>query len=427
MNALCEFFLNTFLIPRYIPSMQRTFKYKIYPNIEQRKALFNIFDFCRFLYNSALEERINFYKLTKSSKNYAAQSAALPEIKTMFPSETSLIYSQTLQQTLKQVDIAYKNFFRRVKEKASKAGFPRFKNSDRFRSILFPQVKPDLSGGCIKLISNKIRIYGVGEVKIKYHRPIQGIAKQCRIVKQNDNFYLCIICDKVSINPLPKTGKTVGIDLGLNSFVTMDDGTKFHHPKPYKTSLEKLQYRQRKLALKQRGSNNRNKQKKLVVKTYEKITNQREDYQHKLANKIVREYDKIIIEKLNVKNMLEAKGGLQSKPLSSALRNKGFEVSKSNIQDASWSKFIEKLTYKAESADKLLLKVDPRNTSKMCSQCGKVKEKLTLRDRIFNCETCGLAIDRDINAAKNIRALGTSAAIRNDFRSQRLVAGSSQN
>ena len=391
--------------------MQKTFKYKLEPSIEQREALFKIFNFCRFLYNNALEDRITSYKNNKKSVSYREQSSFLPEIKTMFPSETSSVYSQTLQQVLKQLDFSYKNFFRRVKEKANKVGFPRFKNSDRFRSILFPQVKPDLSGTCIKLTSNKVRIYGVGEVKIKYHRPIQGIAKQCRIVKQNDNFYLCIICDKVSKKSLPKTGKTVGIDLGLDSFVTMDNGTKFHHPKPYKTSLEKLQYRLRKLALKQRGSNNRNKQKKLVVKTYEKITNQREDYQYKLANKIVRENDVIVVEKLNVKNMLEAKGGLQSKPRSSASRSKGLEVKKSNIQDASWSKFIEKLAYKAESADKLLLKVDPRNTSKMCSQCGTIKKNLALKDRIFNCETCGLAIDRDINAAKNIRALGTSVAI----------------
>ena len=371
--------------------MQRTFKYKLEPSFKQREALFNIFNFCRFLYNSALEERITSYKNNKKSVSYREQSSFLPEIKTMFPKETSLIYSQTLQQTLKQVDTAYKNFFRRVKEKASKAGFPRFKNKNRFRSILFPQVKPDLSGTCIKLTSNKVRIYGVGKVKIRYHRPIEGIAKQCRIVKQNDNFYLCIICDKIPAKPLPKTGKTVGIDLGLDSFVTMDDGTKFHHPKPYKTSLEKLQYRQRKLSLKIKGSNNRNKQKKLVAKTYEKITNQREDYQYKLANKIVKENDVIVVEKLNVKNMLEAKG---------------FEVSKRNIQDASWGKFIEKLTYKAESADKLLLKVDPRNTSKMCFQCGTIKKNLALRDRIFNCETCGLAIDRDINAAKNIKRLG---------------------
>ena len=377
--------------------MQRTFKYKIYPNVKQREALLKSFDFCRFLYNSALEERINSYKSTKSSKSYAAQTSYLPEIKEMFPLETSPIYSQTLQQTLKQVDTAYKNFFRRVKEKASKAGFPRYKNKDRFRSILFPQVKPDLLKGCVKLSNNHLKIYGIDTpIKIRYHRPFEGIAKQCRILKQGDNFYLCISCDNVPNRKLPKTGKEVAIDLGLDSFITLDDGTKFHHPKPYNTSLEKLRCRQRKLSLKVKGSNNRENQKKLVVKTHEKITNQRDDYQHKLANELVRKYDKIIIEKLNVKSMLEAKG---------------FEVSKRNIQDASWRKFVEKLTYKAESADKLIVKVNPRNTSKMCSGCGKIKKELSLRDREYHCESCGLAIDRDLNAAKNIKVLGTSTAI----------------
>jgi len=177
----------------------------------------------------------------------------------------------------------------------------------------------------------------------------------------------------------------------------LDDGTKLHHPKPYKTAKEKLAYQQRKLALKQKGSNNRNKQKKLIGKTYQKITNIREDFQHNLSKKLIRDYDKIIVEDLNIKNMLEAKG---------------FEVNKSNIQDASWGKFIEKLTYKAESADKLIVKVNPRNTSKMCSKCGKINKRLALVDRIYKCEACGFTTDRDINAAKNIRTLGTSVAIK---------------
>lgn len=176
----------------------------------------------------------------------------------------------------------------------------------------------------------------------------------------------------------------------------MDDGIKFHHPKPYKTAKEKLAYQQRKLAIKQKGSNNRNKQKKLIVKTYQKITNIREDFQHKLSKKLVRDCDKIIIEDLNISNMLEAKG---------------FKVNKSNIQDASWGKFVEKLTYKAERADKLIVKVNPKNTSKMCSQCGNIKKSLALIDREYKCEVCGFTIDRDINAAKNIRMLGTSIAI----------------
>ena len=385
--------------------MQKAFKYRLYPNKEQRKALFSIFKFCRFLYNSALQERISYYKTYGKSISYNTQAAYLPEIKEELKKELKDkdkdkkydIYSQTFQQTLKQVDSAYTNFFRRVKSKSSKAGFPRFKNSDRFRSICFPQIKPDASAGGIKLKNNNLKVFGVkGDIEVVYHRPIEGIAKQARIVKQNDQFYLVITCDNIPIKPVAKTGKIIAIDLGLISFATLDDGTLFHHPKPYKTAKEKLAYQQRKLALKQKGSNNRNKQKKLIGKTYQKITNIREDFQHNLSKKLIRDYDKIIVEDLNIKNMLEAKG---------------FEVNKSNIQDASWGKFIEKLTYKAESADKLIVKVNPRNTSKMCSKCGKINKKLALADRTYKCEACGFTTDRDINAAKNIRTLGTSVAI----------------
>lgn len=376
----------------------KTFKYKLCPNTEQRKALFDIFKFCRELYNAALEERINFYKTFGKSRSYNAQASSLPEIKDLFPMETNPIHSQILQQVLKQLDSAFQNFFRKIKEGHPNPGYPRFKNQDRFRSILFPQIKSDLLGKPIKLTSNnRLEIYGVkNPIKIEYHRPIQGIAKQCRIVKDNNEYYLCITCKDILDNFLPKTNNIIGIDLGINSFVTQDDGTKYHHPKPYKTSLEKLQYRQRKLTLKVKGSNNRNKQKKLIGKAYKKISNIRNDFQHKLANKLIKENNLIIIEDLNIKSMLEAKG---------------FEVNKANIQDASWRKFTEKLTYKAESAGKLIIKVNPVNTSKMCSCCGKIDFKLTLRDREYKCQSCGLTIDRDLNAAKNIKALGTSAAI----------------
>ena len=377
--------------------MQKAFKYRLYPNSEQCSELISIFKFCRFLYNSALEERINYYKRFNKTVSYNTQASYLKDIKEDFGCETSKIYSQSLQQTLKQLDSAFTEFFRRVKSKSSKAGFPRFKNADRFKSICFPQIKPDASAGGIKLLDNKLQVFGItGNIKIVYHRPIEGIAKQARIVKQNDQFYLVITCDNVPNKPLLKTGKTTAIDLGLISFATLDDGTKFHHPKPYKTAKEKLAYQQRKLALKQKGSNNRDKQKKLIGKTYQKITNIREDFQHKLANNLLKKYDKIIVEDLNIKNMLEAKG---------------FEVNKSNIQDASWGKFIEKLTYKAESADKLIVKVPSRNTSKTCSRCGIIDKELKLINREFRCKACGFAVDRDVNAAKNILTLGTSDVI----------------
>ena len=163
--------------------MQKAFKYRLYPNKEQRKALFSIFKFCRFLYNSALQERISYYKKYDQSISYNTQAAYLTaikkEFKTEFEDKEYNIYSQTLQQTLKQVDSAYTNFFRRVKSKSSKAGFPRFKNSDRFRSICFPQIKPDASAGGIKLKNNNLKVFGVkGDIEVVYHRPIEGIAKQ---------------------------------------------------------------------------------------------------------------------------------------------------------------------------------------------------------------------------------------------------------
>jgi putative transposase len=370
--------------------MRLSYKYRLYPNKEQIEALQKNFNFCRFLYNSALEERKSHYKKHCKGITYYEQNAELPEIKKLFPEQTKTIFSQTLQGALKQLDCAYKNFFRRV-ELGEEPGYPRFKPEDRFRSICFPQ--SDLKGFGVKLVeNNRLKIFGIpGEVKIKLHRPFEGICKQVRIVKQSDKYYVVISCNKVSEKPLNPTGKTVGIDLGLMNFVTLDDGTKFHHPKPYKTSKEKLAYYQRKLDCSKKGSNNRKKIKKIFLKVNEKVSNIRDDFQHKLANNLIRNYDKIIIEKLNIQEMLKAKG---------------FEVNKANITDASWGSFCQKLIYKAESAGRSIIQVDPRNTSKTCSKCGKINDKLTLRDRKFCCGECGFTMDRDQNAAINIKKAG---------------------
>ena len=325
------------------------------------------------------------------------QAAELAEVKAAFPEEAEHIYSQTLQAVLKQLDSAYQGFFRRVKN-GEDPGFPRFKNAERFRSILFPQCNLK-SGGVKRLDNDKIRIYGIpGEVKTVWHRELQGDCKTVRIVKQGEKYFLIASCDNVPVKLLPKTGKTTAIDLGLNSFITDNQGEKFYAPKPYKTAKEKLAYLNRKLANKKRGSNNRKRVKNQLVKAYEKITNIREDFQHKLANKLLTENDTIVIENLNVKKMMESES---------------FTVSKANIMDASWSSFAAKLAYKAERAGKLLIEVNPANTSKMCSHCGKIKE-MTLADRTYYCEACGLELDRDHNAALNILRLGMSLAASKD-------------
>lgn len=375
-------------------------------NKEQQAVLQQNFNFCCFLYNCALQERKSHYKKYNKSISYNSQSAQLPEIKKEFAEQTQSIYSQSLQQVLKRLDRSYQNFFRRVKQKSDKVGFPRFKSADRFRSIVFPQA--DLKTGGIKLLaSKKLSIFGLpGEVKIKWHRPFQGRCKQITLLKQGDKFYIIMSCDEVPLEPLAKTNKTIGIDLGLTSFITADDGTKFHHPKPYKTSKQKLVYLNKKLAAKQRGSNNRKRAKLRLAKAYQKVSDIRNDFLHKIAKQLVTENDMIYLEKLNVKGMLEAKG---------------FEVNSGNIQDASWARFASILSYKAERAGRLIVEVDPRNTSKMCSKCWNIKNNLSLSDREYNCEACGFAGDRDQNAAINIKRLGMSLAIKsNDLIQKRI-------
>lgn len=378
--------------------MNLSYKYRIYPNQIQREALDNVFDFCRFLYNNALEERINYYEKFNKSLTYNSQAKELPEVKEVF-CEAKNVYSQTLQSVLKRLDSSYQSFFRRIKTKSGgKAGFPRFKNKDRFRSILFPQCNL-INGGVQKRPNNKLEVFKIpGEIKVVWHRPFQGRCKQVMITRANEKYYIILTCVEVPKEPRQEsTGKEIGIDLGIESFVTFDDGAKLRNPKPYKTAKEKLAYLQRRLAAKRRGSNNRKRLKLRLGKQYEKVTNIRKDFQHKVSKQIVDSYDKICVEDLNIKSMLEAKG---------------FEVKKENIADASWGNFVALLEYKAEKAGILLVKVNPANTSKTCSRCDNIKEKLALTERVYHCEACGFVMDRDQNAALNIRRAGTALPVR---------------
>src|ERR1019366_8494802 len=338
-----------------VSKMKLSFKYRLYPNSKQIEVLEKNLNFCSLLYNNALEERISFFKRFGKSRTYGQQSVQLPEIKELYAEETKDLYSQTIQQVLKKLDVSFTNFFRRVKAKSGKAGFPRYQSRDRSNSLIFPQAQMlEKHWGGVKLLENKkLQIFGIpGEVKVKWHRPFQGRCKTVSIKRQAGEFYLILSCDAVPLVPLASTGKSIAIDLGLTNFITTDDGTKYHHPKPYKTSKEKLAYAQRKLSLKQKGSKNRIKAKKQVAKCHENVANVRKDFQHKLALKLIRENDEIILEDLNVKSMLEAGS---------------FEINNLNISDASWGGFVQILSDKAEKAGRKITKVNPRNTSKTCS------------------------------------------------------------
>jgi len=315
--------------------------------------------------------------LNRISLNYYDQANQLSEIKRTNP-EYKNVHSQVLQDVLKRLDKTFKAFFGRAKK--GQAGFPRFKGQNRFDSFCFPQSGFSLTG-------NKLTLSKIGTVKVKLSRIVQGKIKTLTI-KNECGKWFAIFTVETNIAPLPKTGESVGLDAGISSFLTLSDGTQIDNFKYFEQSQKKLRVAQRSVARKKKGSHRRRKAVLQLKKIHQKITNQRNDFGHKVSTHLVKTYDLIAIEKLSV---LGLSRGILSK----------------QMNDIAIGNFFQKLKYKAESADKKLIEVRPHFTSQDCSSCGnRVKKDLSVR--IHHCLQCGLTLDRDHNAAKNILALGLS-------------------
>ncbi len=361
----------------------KTYKYRLYPTKYQAEKLASALECCRLLYNCALEQRKVAYRQFGVSVRRLDQQAELLEIKKSFP-EYKGIHSQVLQEVILRVDKSFQNFFRRLKNN-EKPGYPRYKGYGWYDSFTYPQ-----SG--FSLFDNskgyqRLKLSKIGNIKVKLHRCIKGTIKTCTIKREVDKWYVCFACE-VEPEILPKTNKSVGIDVGLEKFATLSDGVIIENPRFLRESEAKLKHEQRKLSRKKKGSNSRKKQKHRLAKIHRKIKNQRNDFLHKESCKLVKTYDTIVFEDLKIKNMV-----------------KNHKLAKS-ISDASWSKFIEYTSYKAESAGKQVILVNPRNTSQICSSCGNTVKK-SLSVRTHKC-SCGLVLDRDINAAINILRAGTA-------------------
>lgn len=356
----------------------KSYKFRIYPNKTQTAKLCETLDLCRELYNAALQERRDAWRLERKSISFFEQKKQLPEIKTI-RKDLSNVYSQILCDVLNRLDKTFNSFFTRLKKK-EKVGFPRFKNQRQFDSFCYPQ-----SG--FSLNDNKLALSKIGKIKIKLSRPIQGKVKTCTIKREVDKWFV-VFSVETCIEPLPKTNQSVGLDMGISAFATLSDGTRINNSKFYESSQKKLRIAQRRVSRRKKGSNRRKKAIKLLQKIHLKIKNQRNDFQHKISTQLVKEFDLIIIEKLNIKGMSK---GILSK----------------QIHDAAWSFFFGMLRYKAENADKQLIEVNPSGTSQRCSECGEiVKKSLSVREH--RCHNCNLKIDRDHNAAINILRLGLS-------------------
>jgi putative transposase len=360
----------------------KTFKYRLYPTASQDRQMVAILDVCRSVYNMCLAERKCAWKLEHRKVTKSDQEKTAIHYRKTFP-QAQVMFSQTLQTVVDDLDKAFAAFFRRVKA-GETPGYPRFKGREHFHSFAFKQF-----GVGAKLDGRRLKLYGIGRVAVRWHRPLEGRVKTVRIVRKAGRWYACFACDVKAAPPLPKTGRVVGIDLGISALLTTSHGDKVANPAYYRAAQQDLRRRQRKLARAKRGSKNRRKALLRVQRQHEYIKNQREDCLHKLSTALVRAYDGIALEDLYIRNMV---------------RNK--HLSKS-ILDSGWYTFRQFLTYKAAKAGRVVVVVNPAYTSQDCSTqgCDYRHTALTLTDRAWECPNCGTRHDRDVNAAINILRL----------------------
>lgn len=353
--------------------MLKAYKFKLIPNKDQIVLLKKHFGAIRFVYNYFLNERKKEYEENKNTLNYYDNAKTLTEIKDKDEySWLKEINSQSLQYSLKSLDGAYQNFFK------YKKGFPRFKYKKSKNSFSVPQsVKVDESLLFIPKFKNGIKF-------IK-HREFSGTIKSCTISKTATNEYFVSILVETQHIPFEKTGKLIGIDLGLKDLLITSEGKKYKNNRYTKKYAKKLKKHQQHLSKKQKDSKCYEKQRLKVAKLHKKITNSRVDNLHKISTDLIKKYDTIFLEDLNIKGMV-----------------KNHKLAK-HISDASWGKFVEFLKYKALWNNKKIINIDRFfPSSKTCNCCGYINQNLKLDIREWTCPSCNTVLDRDLNAAKNI-------------------------
>jgi len=349
----------------------KAYKFRLYPNREQQAFLAKCFGCSRFVYNYFLRLTTDVYAECKKSLRYKEWAKLLTQLKKEFE-WLKEVNSQSLQQTLKDLETAYVRFFKGL------AKFPRFKKRDNKQSFRVPQhfsITED----------ERLKLPKMTAIKMVVHREIEGNIKSVTISKTPSGKYFASIVTELEISKAPLNGDKIGLDLGLKDFVITSKPDKFPNPRYFERSLRRLKIRQRRLSRKIKDSKNRKNARVRVAKIHEKVANQRLDYQHKISLKLTCENQAISCEDLNIKGLV-----------------KNRKLAK-QISDVAWGQFLTLLEYKGELYGCEISKVDRFfPSSKRCNVCGWIKEDLTLKDRKWDCLECNTTHDRDINACLNL-------------------------
>jgi len=362
-----------------LPVAMRAFKYRLYPTAAQARELHaQINEACR-LYNAALQERRDAWNKCGVRVTCYEQHRQLTEIRAA--GDVAIPSCVVARDVLLRVDRAFRAFFRRVKA-GQKPGYPRFRAARRYDSITWTQ-------GEAPIVNGLVRLCGVGHVRVLLHRPAPENIKTTTVKREAGRWFVVVVAE-VADESLTPIGASVGVDVGLATFATLSTGERVENPRHAAAASQKLRVACRSVARRTKGSQGRRKAVRLLQRALAHVRNQRRDFHHKVSRSLVNRFDLIAVEALNVKGLARA-------------------ILAKSVHDAGWGQFLEMLTYKAESAGRQLIRVNPSGTSQRCAICGTEVRK-TLAQRRHDCPACGVSLDRDHNAALNILGAGLALA-----------------